>query len=558
MGGAPLLLALAVVTVDYGWESDGRDGYRYIVQVPAEQLHDIERTGKITSRLPPELRGRVSSIEIRVGDGEVPRPAVTPAADSPAAGSSETESPNAESPHVAAAGTEFPGPEETVRGQGESSQFSYPPEEEVAATDPAESDTAAAPPANGFGTSDFGGFARPRSTPTSTSTRQDAPSTSRPQSAPSTSRADGTPSASGGNYAADSRSNGFATDSPRDTATRDNRWSSTPSGTGGAASPQGGEAATADDPPSLRTGPTQQPAAASSATDGNAAATGKTAATGDTASHHPPATGSTSSGSSASGGAAAAGTGHQPRAGYPASSTSSPPAASLPPRASARPESASEFQLTPEARQRLADQQLLEEVGVDISGYPYVKSTGMPLRQDDPWYPAWVDYATRMQQAAAATSRATRLATPRPITDSRSFDSAQSPSDPYGYGSQWGSAEPYQPVATRQPPADEHRARNSSGSMSPPKTKSAEDDEDEEESRRSGASGDREAASASDFGTAGGTADRQRSVAAQPLFNFLLLLSLIGNVYLGIAISRLIRRYRNLVSTQRGSILPGQ
>lgn len=73
MGAAPLLLAMAIVTADVGWESDGRGGYQYIVQVPAEQWESIRREGEITSQIPENLRGKVSSIKIRVGDGPMPR-----------------------------------------------------------------------------------------------------------------------------------------------------------------------------------------------------------------------------------------------------------------------------------------------------------------------------------------------------------------------------------------------------------------------------------------------------------------------------------------------------
>lgn len=73
MGAAPLLLAMAMVTADVGWETDGRGGYQYIVQIPAEQWETVRREGAITSQIPEQLRGRISSIKIRVGDGPMPR-----------------------------------------------------------------------------------------------------------------------------------------------------------------------------------------------------------------------------------------------------------------------------------------------------------------------------------------------------------------------------------------------------------------------------------------------------------------------------------------------------
>lgn len=64
-------------------------------------------------------------------------------------------------------------------------------------------------------------------------------------------------------------------------------------------------------------------------------------------------------------------------------------------------------------------------------------------------------------------------------------------------------------------------------------------------------------ASASDQKESAGTSDpKRRAYEPQALVNFFLLLSLVGNIYLGIAISRLIRRYRNLVAVHRsGTVL---
>ncbi|MEZ6087085.1 MAG: hypothetical protein R3C05_03430 [Pirellulaceae bacterium] len=70
MGGAPLLLALAAVTVDYGWQPDDKGGIEYIIQVPPGQL---EQSGGFTSRIDPRVRGLVSRVVIRVGDGPLPQ-----------------------------------------------------------------------------------------------------------------------------------------------------------------------------------------------------------------------------------------------------------------------------------------------------------------------------------------------------------------------------------------------------------------------------------------------------------------------------------------------------
>lgn len=73
MGGAVTLLLVATMGITFGWTPDGADGVKYIIQVPPDQLDQLERVGEITSTISPEVRGRVSEIVIRVGDGPVPR-----------------------------------------------------------------------------------------------------------------------------------------------------------------------------------------------------------------------------------------------------------------------------------------------------------------------------------------------------------------------------------------------------------------------------------------------------------------------------------------------------
>lgn len=71
MGGASLLLAVAATTtIGYGWQPDKQGGLEYIVQIPPGEL---ERSGEITSRIDPRVRGMVSRVVIRVGDGPVPQ-----------------------------------------------------------------------------------------------------------------------------------------------------------------------------------------------------------------------------------------------------------------------------------------------------------------------------------------------------------------------------------------------------------------------------------------------------------------------------------------------------
>lgn len=70
MGGAPLLLALAAVTVDFGWQPDDKGGIEYIIQIPPGQL---EQSGGFTSRIDPRVRGLVSRVVVRVGNGPLPQ-----------------------------------------------------------------------------------------------------------------------------------------------------------------------------------------------------------------------------------------------------------------------------------------------------------------------------------------------------------------------------------------------------------------------------------------------------------------------------------------------------
>ncbi|MCC9644832.1 mu-protocadherin [Rhodopirellula sp. JC740] len=77
MGGAVMLLMVATMGITFGWTPDGADGVKYIIQVPPDQLDQLSRVGEISSTVSPEVRGRVSEIVIRIGNGNVPR--VTPA-----------------------------------------------------------------------------------------------------------------------------------------------------------------------------------------------------------------------------------------------------------------------------------------------------------------------------------------------------------------------------------------------------------------------------------------------------------------------------------------------
>lgn len=78
MGAAPLLVMLAAVGVDYGWQPDGTtsprgDNLEYIIQISPEQWDETAELGEITSTIDPEIAGRVSRIVVRIGDQPLAR-----------------------------------------------------------------------------------------------------------------------------------------------------------------------------------------------------------------------------------------------------------------------------------------------------------------------------------------------------------------------------------------------------------------------------------------------------------------------------------------------------
>ncbi len=73
MGGVPTLLMVATLGITYGWQPDGKDGVEYVIQIPPDQLQEIQRLGEISSTIDPAVRGRVSRVIVRVGDGPLPR-----------------------------------------------------------------------------------------------------------------------------------------------------------------------------------------------------------------------------------------------------------------------------------------------------------------------------------------------------------------------------------------------------------------------------------------------------------------------------------------------------
>lgn len=80
MGAVPVLIMLAAVGVDYGWQPDGTtsprgDNVQYIIQISPHQLDQIRSVGEITSTIDPAIQGRVSQIVVQIGTGPLPRDA---------------------------------------------------------------------------------------------------------------------------------------------------------------------------------------------------------------------------------------------------------------------------------------------------------------------------------------------------------------------------------------------------------------------------------------------------------------------------------------------------
>lgn len=78
MAAALLLVMVATVGIDYGWQPDGTkspqgDNIEYIIQIPPDQLDEVKRLGEITSTLDPTVANRVVKVIVRVGTAPLPR-----------------------------------------------------------------------------------------------------------------------------------------------------------------------------------------------------------------------------------------------------------------------------------------------------------------------------------------------------------------------------------------------------------------------------------------------------------------------------------------------------
>ncbi len=77
MGVVPMLWMVAAVGVGYGWTPDGAGGVEYVIQISPEKFDQAKESGEISSTIAPEVRGSVSRVVVRVGEGRLER--ITPA-----------------------------------------------------------------------------------------------------------------------------------------------------------------------------------------------------------------------------------------------------------------------------------------------------------------------------------------------------------------------------------------------------------------------------------------------------------------------------------------------
>ncbi|XZE53418.1 hypothetical protein SH139x_005158 [Planctomycetaceae bacterium SH139] len=541
MGGAPLLLAMAVVMVDPGWESIGPGQYRYIIQVTPEQFETLKAERKLTSRIPENLRGQITEVEIRFGDGPLPRPEIIAAS-----GLQETAFP--------VAPQDYPRPPDelqpnTMRGQdGGDSNFQIP------SMSPSTS---------------------PRTTPGTT-----------PSTAPSTSSNNGLPStgpSSGGmnrNPAA-----GPATDfqipaTPTTTRPGTTRPNTTQPGT------SGNNAST--DP----YGPTPPPSwSREAATNRNAAETNPAGAD--------PRFAATSSGNTQpgtdppsmnAGGVDNRGLSEINRRGtrqiQPASTQT---LGSQTNSSQINSDDTYKFWdrrsgMTP-AEQRQSDQRLVAEVTSNQSGQLIDRSTLRPLAADDPRFSQMLDYLVRIGEITVAEERdlldwAENLLSKERATEAQRNTSrtAQLTTNPTTFppasrntstsnDSRTLEEQRIREQLLQEQLATERLARERLAQLGAAALPTANQLASNQPATDQTAGGQRQPmvdANRQAEGTTSRTGRlspsddeplvrNQAQLESRPLINFFLLFSLVANAYLMLAVSRLIRRYRNLVATSRGS-----
>jgi hypothetical protein len=218
--------------------------------------------------------------------------------------------------------------------------------------------------------------------------------------------------------------------------------------------------------------------------------------------------------------------------------------------------------------QEIADQQLLREIDFDSLGNAIDRRTGRFITSSDPRAPQVSEYVNRTNQRIAQFRAEQERLAAMAGTGVNLFDPAANSANNFAnrqtYSmptAQWqtGSERLTQLSNTAASGNMQAGAGGSSGTAAG----SGVDNTTLANNRSgsgTGSSGAREEASsgrsASDRDLAderNAAANRAPSLEPQPFYNFLLILSFVVNIYLGFAISRLLRRYRNLVATHRGS-----
>ncbi len=615
MGGAPLLLALAIITADVGWESDGRAGYRYIIQVSPAQMAELEREGSVTSQIPVELQGRVTSVVLRVGNDPLPQPAIA---------RNPSPDPNAPNPNAnsydLSLKTPYPAPPDTstVRAQsGENGAFAIPTLNDVR-----ESGQQALEELRSEGSAQLADAARQAGDQIKSSL-----TAFQNGNAPSISPAANSPSGF-------STTPGFGMPSPTGGM----------SGTGGTSAPGGITAPGGASAPST----SRNPNAARTAADTNAANGWSGYQPSTNPASPPPSAPSTIAGGNGYGTGAA--NTYTPRTGVPGSPSDPPstfntnlnsntnplpntgpvaPPYSNPNFSATNPTYAAPgytqpgvanpglgipsgvdsagygnsgygnsgygasgiapVKLTAE-EQAIADQQLLAQIGFDVNGKAYDKQTGRLILDTDLRGPHIQEYIKRTNEKILLMRREQELlATTNTSANANLFDRngqlQRAPNTingpnwgvntedrfaqnnlfqpgssgaylPGGYSggslantglgnggapNSGGTASAQQPSNTQpqNAPASGGQSNGSSSKPAPETTGSAATKSPSDELERN-----REELKKS-----------VRDITPQPVYNFMLIISVVVNVYLGIAISRLLRRYRNLIATHRGTSL---
>jgi hypothetical protein len=610
MGAAPLLLAMVLMVADAGWQSDGQGGYEYIVQVPPEQWESVKREGSITSRIPDHLRGRVSSVRIQIADGPLPRQDLV-ASDTVRA--AYPGPPDTLETARAQGGSGFQMPPD-LQQLGQATEKAVQDARDAGATqlgnaarqagqrmgDALEQSIASNQNPAGGGRVGFGGFAPGSNAGAGPNTS--APNTSTPNtSAPNTSASNNSanpgvanpaasgPSTSAGSVAANGGTNaygasnfsGFSGSSSSGSAGNSGGGSSNP------ASPPAGSASNFNY--------ANQPTGQSNSAAGGPTTSRPAAPTGIPAIDNSSSPWSGSSAQGTAGGSRDGALSYSGSTAYPSAATQADPPSVTQTGTqnyAANNNTASLRNGTLETRLRAEEARfqfdaandlivnesvlyvvgISDQVDIDATGRLYDKATSKWLRDNDPRYLDVISfvnsYNAQRKERLASLGGVSGLQPPRQQTTGGGIGFGN-------YGTNGGTTDPRtsggvgngsigfggsNQTTTTPTPTDyaldlrdrieletlrlASKNAATTNAMTPP-TNAAPPTTTRDKSP-------------SDDPLSTTTPPRGKQpteLQSQPFFNFLLLLSMIGNLYCGIAISRLIKRYRNLVASHRGNTL---